>query len=121
MLNNLSSALRAVVRLKPAGGEFVLAASRANPRLSLIARHLDQRLPLPALNTPFSTERSVSVEPDDLEYKPLQRTPPLLHHKNTPAAVTPPTSNRKDPAAKMSSQAPHSTLLIPGPIEFDDA
>ncbi|OJD21139.1 hypothetical protein ACJ73_07521 [Blastomyces percursus] len=120
MLNNLSSALRAVARLKPAGGEIiVLAPSRANPRLSLISRHLDQRLPLPALNTPFSTERSVSVEPHDLEYKPLQRTPPLLHHKNTPAPT--PTSNRKDPAAKMSAQAPHSTLLIPGPIEFDDA
>lgn len=115
MLNNLSSAFRVVARLNPAS-RGVLATSRANPRLSLISRHLDQRLPLPALNTPFSTERTVSVEPDDIEYKPLQRTPPLLK-QNTAT----PTSNPKDPNAKMSTQAPHSTLLIPGPIEFDDA
>ncbi|KKZ68147.1 alanine-glyoxylate transaminase/(R)-3-amino-2-methylpropionate-pyruvate transaminase, partial [[Emmonsia] crescens] len=115
MLNNLSSAFRVVARLNPAS-RGILATSRANPRLSLISRHLDQRLPLPALNTPFSTERTVSVEPDDIEYKPLQRTPPLLK-QNTAT----PTSNPEDPNAKMSTQAPHSTLLIPGPIEFDDA
>ncbi|OJD19957.1 hypothetical protein AJ78_00151 [Emergomyces pasteurianus Ep9510] len=112
MRNNLSSAFRAVVRLNPASGGGagvigVMSASRANPRLSLISRHLDHKLPLPALNTPFSTERTVSVEPDDVEYKPVQRT-------------SPPTADHP-PNAKMSAQAPHSTLLIPGPIEFDDA
>ncbi|KAG5298338.1 alanine-glyoxylate aminotransferase [Histoplasma ohiense] len=116
MLNSLSfSAFRAVTRLRFGSGEIVLAPSRANPRLSLISRHLDQRLPLPALNTPFSTERTVSVEPDDIEYKPLQRTPPL-NLKNTTA----PTSNHNEPREKMSTQEHHSTLLIPGPIEFDD-
>ncbi|PGH14739.1 hypothetical protein AJ79_02905 [Helicocarpus griseus UAMH5409] len=110
MPNNLSSAFRAATRLNPASGG-TLATSRANPRLSLISRHLDQRLPLPALNTPFSTE--ISVEPDDIEYKPVQRSSPLLK-PNTPS------TNLKDNAS-MSTQAPHSTLLIPGPIEFDDA
>ncbi|KAJ5946687.1 hypothetical protein N7454_003526, partial [Penicillium verhagenii] len=81
-------------------------APSTQQRLSLIARHLDQRLPLPNLNTPFSTERS-SLPPDDTEYKPLDRTIP-----DSPSSPSKPT---------MSSQAPHNTLLIPGPIEFDDA
>lgn len=81
---------------------------RANPRLSLISRHFDNRLPLPELNTPFSSER-LSVEPDDVEYKPIERPLPPL------PAISPTTK------ATMSSQTPHNTLLIPGPIEFDDA
>ncbi|ODH50294.1 hypothetical protein GX48_03566 [Paracoccidioides brasiliensis] len=95
----------------------ILAISRANPRLSLISRHLDQRLPLPALNTPFSTERSVSVEPDDLEYNPPPRASPLLnniinnHNSSTTAQRT----------REMSTQASHATVLIPGPVEFDHA
>ena len=84
-----------------------------NARLSLIARHFDQRLPLPELNTPFSSER-LSVEPDDLEYNPIQRTPPPIDSDIIPKQ----SSNNKN---KMSSQPAHSTLLIPGPIEFDDA
>ncbi|KAL3489811.1 pyridoxal phosphate-dependent transferase [Aspergillus germanicus] len=85
-------------------------------RLSLISRHLDQRLPLPELNTPFSTERN-SHAPDDIEYKPLDRSaPPPV----SPSTITPPQPS-SPPAAKMSAQAPHPTLLIPGPIEFDDA
>jgi alanine-glyoxylate transaminase/serine-glyoxylate transaminase/serine-pyruvate transaminase len=71
--------------------------------LSLISRHLDQRLPLPELNTPFSTERD-SLPSDDLDYKPID------------LSNFPPT-----PTSTMSAQAPHNTLLIPGPIEFDDA
>jgi alanine-glyoxylate transaminase/serine-glyoxylate transaminase/serine-pyruvate transaminase len=81
---------------------------RANPRLSLISRHFDQQLPLPELNTPFSSER-LSVEPDDVEYKPVDRTLPPLSEASL------------NLHAKMSSQAAHNTLLIPGPIEFDDA
>ncbi|PKX94421.1 alanine--glyoxylate transaminase [Aspergillus novofumigatus IBT 16806] len=93
-----------------------MAMSKANAeatttqRLSLISRHLDQRLPLPELNTPFSTERH-SLQPDDLEYKPLDRT----------SLPSTPQTQSTSSAARMSSQAPHSTLLIPGPIEFDDA
>lgn len=46
----------------------------------------------PPLNTPYSTDRA--SRPDD---------------------------DSSDNNSAMSSQAPHSTLLIPGPIEFDDA
>lgn len=101
--------------------------SRPQARLSLIARHFDQRLPLPLpeLNTPFSSER-LSVEPDDLEYNPIQRTPPPpppatsdhlpSHHLNQTK------DKEKDQLSnRMSSQPAHNTLLIPGPIEFDDA
>ncbi|KAJ5893868.1 Pyridoxal phosphate-dependent transferase major region subdomain 2, partial [Penicillium taxi] len=83
-----------------------LASKSTQQRLSLISRHLDQRLPLPELNTPFSTERN-SVAPDDIEYKPVDRS-------------TPP-SSPPQPTPNMSIQAAHNTLLIPGPIEFDDA
>ncbi|RAL00295.1 alanine--glyoxylate transaminase, partial [Aspergillus ibericus CBS 121593] len=89
---------------------------RTQQRLSLISRHLDQRLPLPDLNTPFSTERN-SRPPDDIEYKPLDRTATTPPRSTSPS----PPSPSSFPAAKMSSQAPHPTLLIPGPIEFDDA
>lgn len=83
-----------------------MASKSTKERLSLISRHLDQRLPLPDLNTPFSTERD-SLFPDDVEYKPIDRS--IL-------PSPPPESN-----PTMSAQAPHNTLLIPGPIEFDDA
>ncbi|KAJ5226880.1 uncharacterized protein N7469_006886, partial [Penicillium citrinum] len=83
-----------------------LANKSTQQRLSLISRHLDQRLPLPDLNTPFSTERD-SLAPDDLEYKPIDRSIPP--------------SPLPEPQPNMSIQAPHNTLLIPGPIEFDDA
>jgi len=63
-------------------------------------------LAVPDLNTPFSTERD-SLAPDDLEYKPIDRSIP----------PSPP----PEPQPNMSIQAPHNTLLIPGPIEFDDA
>ncbi|EED23967.1 aminotransferase, class V, putative [Talaromyces stipitatus ATCC 10500] len=94
------------------------SGSNPNARLSLIARHFDQRLPLPELNTPFSSER-LSVEPDDLEYNPIQRTPPP---PQIDSDILPPiTQYDNDRKNKMSSQPAHSTLLIPGPIEFDDA
>lgn len=85
-----------------------LAPSSTTQRLSLISRHLDQRLPLPELNTPFSTERN-SLAPDDVEYKPIDRT------------TSPPTPPPEPSPAMSTQQSPHNTLLIPGPIEFDDA
>lgn len=75
---------------------------------------------MPALNTPFSTERIVSVEPDDLEYKPIVRDPPPFPQKQQQRNFST-SSKDKQNTAKMSTQAPHSTLLIPGPIEVDDA
>lgn len=86
-----------------------MSTKSTQQRLSLISRHLDQRLPLPELNTPFSTERN-SLAPDDVEYKPVDRSIP----PSPPPEPQPTQSN-------MSTQAPHNTLLIPGPIEFDDA
>ena len=70
-------------------------------RLSLISRHIDPRSQ-PELNTPYSTERRSVL--NDLEKKENDYT-----HK--PKHETP---------QKMSNQAPHPALLIPGPIEFDD-
>jgi alanine-glyoxylate transaminase/serine-glyoxylate transaminase/serine-pyruvate transaminase len=61
-------------------------------RLSLISRHLVDQQPL---NTPYTTERL----PNTIDTSLLPKTP-----------------NRT-----MSSQPEHPTLLIPGPIEFDDA
>jgi alanine-glyoxylate transaminase / serine-glyoxylate transaminase / serine-pyruvate transaminase len=49
---------------------------------------------------------------DDIEYQPIDRRIP-------PLPETTATSEHQK-AAKMSSQVPHNTLLIPGPIEFDD-
>ncbi|KAI9785757.1 MAG: hypothetical protein M1839_008774 [Geoglossum umbratile] len=73
-------------------------ASPAKARLSLISRHLGK--PGLALNTPFSIE---GVGPIDL-------APP------SPVPIKP-TLNQTDP---MSTQVNHPTLLIPGPVEFDD-
>ncbi|KAL8943105.1 MAG: hypothetical protein Q9216_001305, partial [Gyalolechia sp. 2 TL-2023] len=81
-----------------------LALASPRTRLSLISRHLGQR-PALEINTPFSSERQASQE-DDLPHTPLARSPPE-------AAKHPPASN-------MSSQPDHPTLLIPGPVEFDD-
>ena len=72
----------------------------------MISRHLSST-PIPPLYTPYSSERSSSPQ-DDLPYTPLIR-------KHTIS-----TSNMgSDTNGKLPSQAPHNTLLIPGPIEFD--
>ena len=63
-----------------------------------------------AINTPYSTER-ISEASDDLPYTPIDRPPPDLSKIEEQ-------QNRE--FARMSTQAPHPTLLIPGPIEFDD-
>lgn len=61
-------------------------------RLSLISRHL---APVYPINAPYTVERL----PDTIETSLLP----------------------KAQSRKMSSQPAHPTLLIPGPIEFDDA
>lgn len=83
-----------------------LALAPPRARLSLISRHLEQR-PLLEINTPFSTERQAGIQ-DDLEYSPIQRDRP----KSAPP---------EDQQVNMSGQAEHPALMIPGPIEFDDA
>ena len=82
------------------------ASALANPRarLSLISRHLKQR-PYFELNTPFSSERLAGKQ-DDPEYTPLVRSSPTMADEKGNSA---------------SSQPEHPALLIPGPVEFDDA
>ncbi|KAI6830581.1 PLP-dependent transferase [Hortaea werneckii] len=85
------------------------------------------------LNTPFSIERQSSPS-DDIEWEPLNKKPQeikQLTQKRTFGTQTeaPPAEEEKKDESKeeaqkpanMSSQAPHPALLIPGPIEFDDA
>jgi hypothetical protein len=70
------------------------AISKVAPheRLSVISRHLDPRPAIP-INTPYSIEQSFQT-------RRLSSSP-----ENS----------------KMASQPNHPALLIPGPIEFDDA
>lgn len=75
--------------------------STPQSRLSLISRHLQDPNTL-QLNTPYSTERQASREEDF----------------DAPATQVEKESNK--PAANMSAQEPHPTVLIPGPIEYDD-
>ena len=111
-----SAPLRQVFKLAP------------KERLSLISRHLNTNAHVP-LNTPFSHERDSSPS-DDLDWKPIERNKPDVQQKRD--FSTEPVSlqeegkrdktvaDEQNKSAKMSSQAPHPTLLIPGPIEFDD-
>ena len=96
--------------LRPSTAFILADPRRATQRLSLINRHLDQR-PQLEINTPYSTER-ISQESDDLPYTPLERHPPDLSKVE---------EESKKAFSNMSLQAPHPSLLIPGPIEFDDA
>ncbi|KAL2131132.1 hypothetical protein VTI74DRAFT_5517 [Chaetomium olivicolor] len=97
-VSKLAQAPRSVFRrLAPA------SMPRQNPpdhpaRLSLISRHL---APVYPINTPFTVERL----PDTIDTSLLPKTQ----------------SRSLSTSAKMSAQPPHPTLLIPGPIEFDDA
>ena len=88
-----------------ASSPSLLASARQ--RLSTISRHLQPRQEL-EINTPFSTERQ-SQPQDDIPYSPLTREPPKdIRRKN-------------DGSDSMAKQPDHPTLLIPGPIELDDA
>ena len=75
-------------------------------RLSLISRHLDTTTTsYPPINTPYSIERDSSPN-DDIPY-----TSHLHQSSNKRQLHT---------TARMSTQAAHPTLLIPGPIEVTD-
>jgi alanine-glyoxylate transaminase/serine-glyoxylate transaminase/serine-pyruvate transaminase len=92
-------------------------------RLNLLSRHLEPNPnPFLQLNTPFSTERSASEEDETGNVKRRAKpTPP----KPKPIPQTQTQENKSEPPpappVKMSSQPEHPALLIPGPIEFDDA
>ncbi|RMZ83124.1 hypothetical protein DV738_g1267, partial [Chaetothyriales sp. CBS 135597] len=94
---------------------LLLADSSARQRTShsnAIATNKDQTV-LPPINTPYSIERQSSRVNDDLPYTPLIR-------HTSPASL--PTQQRRSlsTTAKMSTQPPHASLLIPGPIEITD-
>lgn len=86
----------------------------ANSRLNLLSKHLDSK-PFLELNTPFSTERSGHLE--DAQGNRIQRNKPQVPKKPELEQLP-----KQEESPKMaSSQAPHPALMIPGPIEFDDA
>jgi hypothetical protein len=83
----------------------------AKSRLNLFSKHLDSK-PFLELNTPFSTERSGSVE--DAQGNRIPRNKPQVLKK--PEQLP----KKEEPPKMASAQAPHPALMIPGPIEFDD-
>jgi alanine-glyoxylate transaminase/serine-glyoxylate transaminase/serine-pyruvate transaminase len=88
--------------------------SAAKSRLDLLSKHLNHKSPL-QLNTPFSTERSSHLE-DPNGNRIIRKQPVSIESQLVNV-------NQPKPAAprNMSTQAAHPALLIPGPIEFDDA
>ena len=84
----------------------VMSSSSAKSRLSLISRHLQPASSIP-LNTPYSAAERATQAPAG----PKQSIDGSSFSTKTPATSQTP----------MSSQAPHATVLIPGPIEYDDA
>jgi hypothetical protein len=94
---------------------FSALAARARPRLGLLQRHLD---PSPfELNTPFSIERA-SQQEIDIDYirSPFKQQ---IRDFSTTAQIQ--KEKSKEKSANMSTQPEHPALMIPGPIEFDDA
>ncbi|OCT51657.1 Alanine--glyoxylate aminotransferase 1 [Cladophialophora carrionii] len=102
---------------------FKLASSRSRPysqatsRLSLISRHLEehQQSSYPPINTPYTTERT-SLPSDDVPWNPPSPPAPLPKSPSPVQKRQVSTSS----SANMSSQPPHASLLIPGPIEITD-
>lgn len=83
-------------------------------RAGLISNHFDYShahdVPL---NTPYSIERSSSSNPSPW-------AGPEQKRDFSQQAVSLQEEGKRAEPVKMSSQPPHPTLLIPGPIEFDD-
>lgn len=102
-------------RLCPAAGRMT---SRARSRLDQFSRHLNTSKPFVELNTPFSAERITRVVDDKGNLVKQKPQPPPEKVEEIQPQV-----NKSVPKVSktMSSQPPHPTLLIPGPIEFDDA
>jgi alanine-glyoxylate transaminase/serine-glyoxylate transaminase/serine-pyruvate transaminase len=94
-------------------------SSRAGSRLKQISKHLDAK-PFLELNTPFSTERSARLEDDKGNRIPSPPSKKVQEVKKEVQEVKKLAPEPQKPK-KMSSQPSHPALLIPGPIEFDDA
>ena len=82
------------------------SSATATARLSTIARHLKPSSDLP-LNTPYSAAQRAIKAPAG----PQQSLDGSSFSTKAPSK----------PQNPMSSQAPHAAVLIPGPIEYDDA
>lgn len=101
----------ATIRQKP---RMAPTSRTASSRLNQISKHLDSSKPFLELNTPFSTERTSRVE--DGQGNIRRKQPQEKKTEQQVKKAEPP-----QPPKKMSKQPPHPALLIPGPIEFDDA
>jgi alanine-glyoxylate transaminase/serine-glyoxylate transaminase/serine-pyruvate transaminase len=95
--------------------------SRAGSRLTQISKHLDAK-PFLELNTPFSTERTARIEDEQgNRILPKKVEEVKAEVKEVKKEIKEIKKSVPEPPKKMSSQPPHAALLIPGPIEFDDA
>ncbi|EMD62723.1 hypothetical protein COCSADRAFT_38594 [Bipolaris sorokiniana ND90Pr] len=96
---------------------------RATSRLNQVSKHLDPK-PFLELNTPFATERTTRLE-DEHGNRIISKKPEAKAQVKPVEPVKPEVKETKEATPKppkiMSSQPPHPALLIPGPIEFDDA
>jgi len=116
--------LVAPLNIRALRGPLIMpATSRASAkfRLDQISKHLDSK-PFLELNTPFSTERSARQEDDRgniLRPQPQTQSQPKQAQKPNPPPIK--KVEPQEPKIMSSNQAPHPALLIPGPIEFDDA
>jgi alanine-glyoxylate transaminase/serine-glyoxylate transaminase/serine-pyruvate transaminase len=93
----------------------------ASSRINQIAKHLDSK-PFLEINTPFSTERSSRFEDGQGNVRrprPQEKKKP--EEQVQKADIEAPKKADIEPPKKMSNQKQHPALLIPGPIEFDDA
>jgi hypothetical protein len=101
---------------------------RAISRLGLFASHLAQtQKPILELNTPFSVERTSSPEDhaeiiadESRKILEVQQAEALKEQEKHLKKEIEAQKEKKRPAI-MSTQEPHPALLIPGPIEVDDA
>jgi hypothetical protein len=96
----------ALFRFHPA----MARSSRAVSRLRQFKDHLEPPS-LFELNTPFSTERSSTL------FHETEIRPSISRPFSTQRSL----AQEQEKPAKMSTQEAHPALLIPGPIEFDDA
>jgi alanine-glyoxylate transaminase/serine-glyoxylate transaminase/serine-pyruvate transaminase len=97
--------------------------SQAGSRLTQISKHLDSK-PFLELNTPFSTERSARIEDEQgnrIRSKKVEQVELKEAKQEFKKEIEEVKKLAPEPPKNMSSQAPHPALLIPGPIEFDDA
>jgi alanine-glyoxylate transaminase/serine-glyoxylate transaminase/serine-pyruvate transaminase len=108
-LNSVNS--RQLPRMAPT------SRASARSRIDQISKHLVSK-PFLELNTPFSTERSSRFEDGEGKIKRPKPQEKKIEQPQVPKQEAKPVPPKK---MSRSNQKPHPALLIPGPIEFDDA